>query len=111
MIKKDKRILEQQKEKKSFWSLDFNSNKPKVELKEIRETKCTCKACGNFWFYGKTDENEEKMNKLHNASKALACCGGCLPALFIKEKEVRDLDKCFKCGSKAVKKETVIHNV
>lgn len=82
-----------------------------TKTKEIKETKCTCEACSNVWFYGKEDEKERKMNQIHNASKAMMCCGGCLPALLIKEKGVIDLDKCPKCGSRAVKKEVVTHNV
>lgn len=79
--------------------------------KEITETKCTCEACGNTWFYGKSDETIEKNKKLANASKALMCCSGCWPALLIKDKELIDLGKCPKCGSRAVKKETVTHHV
>lgn len=81
------------------------------KLKEIRETKCTCEACKNIWFYGKSDEKENKMNALHNAGKAMMCCGGCFPSLLIKDKQVKDLSKCPKCGSKAVVKEVVIHHV
>ena len=91
----------------SMWKMTRGKNEPK----EVRETKCTCEACGNVWFYGKEDEKEGKMNKIHNASRAMMCCGGCLPALLIKEKGVVDLGKCPKCGSRAVKKEVVTHNV
>lgn len=89
--------------------------------KKITETKCTCKACGNVWYYDKQDERvnkAEKMealgNDLSSAGKSMMCCGGCLPALFIPEKEkktVKDLDVCDKCGSKAVEKEKVTHDV
>jgi len=41
----------------------------------------------------------------------MMCCTGCVPALFIPNKEVVNLDKCQKCGSKAVRKETVEHEV
>jgi len=83
----------------------------KTKLKEISETKCTCEACGNVWFYGKSDEIAEKNKKIANVGKAMACCGGCFPALLIKDKEVIDLNKCPKCGSRAVKKEIVTHSV
>jgi len=99
------------KPKKSFWSLEFGNKKTEEKAKEIKETKCICEACENVWFYGKEEESERKMNQLHNASKVMACCGGCLPALLIKEKEIKDLNKCPKCGSRAVKKEVVVHNV
>lgn len=83
----------------------------KADMKEIKETKCTCEACKNVWFYGKTEERENAMNALSNAGKAMMCCGGCFPSLLIKDKEVRDFSKCPKCGSKAVKKEIVTHQV
>lgn len=81
------------------------------KLKEIKETKCTCSACGNIWFYGKEEEREGKANSLANCGKAMMCCGGCFPALLIKDKEVKNLNKCPKCGSKAVNKEVVVHSV
>lgn len=83
------------------------SNTPKI----IKETKCTCSACGNVWFYGKQEAWEQKANAMSNAGKAMSCCGGCWPALFIHDKQVIDLNKCPKCGSKAVKKEEVTHSV
>ena len=89
----------------------MNNMEQEKKLNEIKETKCTCAACGNVWFYGKEEEKEKKLNQLHNASKAMMCCSGCLPALLIKERGVRDLNKCPKCGSKAVSKEIVVHNV
>lgn len=79
--------------------------------KQIKETKCTCSACGNVWFYGKAEERENNANTLHNAGKAMMCCGGCFPSLLIKDKEVKNLNKCPKCSSSAVTKEIVVHNV
>ena len=87
----------------------YKDYKPKT--KEIRETKCTCQACGNTWYYGKQDEKEAKTNKMHNASKALMCCSGCTPALLIPDKKNIDLNKCPKCNSSAIEKEIVIHTV
>lgn len=89
--------------------------------KVIVETKCTCKACGNVWYYDKRDEQmykaeklQEAGNNLSNAGKNMMCCGGCFPAAFIPEKntpKIKDLNVCDKCGSKAVEKETVEHHV
>ncbi|WP_078429851.1 hypothetical protein [Alkalihalobacterium alkalinitrilicum] len=89
--------------------------------KKIKETKCTCKACGNVWYYGKEDVTKnfgEKLqnlgNEMSNTGKNMMCCTGCLPALFIPEKnlkEVQDLDKCPKCSSKAINKEEIVHEV
>lgn len=80
-------------------------------MKKIKETKCICSACGNEWFYGKQEAVKNFGNAMSNTGKSMMCCTGCLPALFLKDKKVADLGKCPKCGSKAVKKETIIHNV
>lgn len=97
--------------------------------KIIQETKCTCKGCGNIWFYGKDESQEgfgEKMQRagdkminsgrsMRNAGKSMMCCSGCAPAAFIPDgqkidiKEPRDLNKCPKCGSRAVEKKIVTH--
>lgn len=89
--------------------------------KRIKETKCTCKGCGNIWFYGKKENQDNKRQKMKNCSSELdnlgsdlMCCGGCLPAMCIPRKQttsLKDLNKCPKCNSSAVKKETVIHEV
>jgi predicted RNA-binding Zn-ribbon protein involved in translation (DUF1610 family) len=79
--------------------------------KKIAETKNTCTACGNIWFYGKQEVTEAKTAALGNLSKSMMCCGGCLPALLIKDKTVPDLNKCPKCGSRAITREEVVHEV
>lgn len=113
--------------KKDYWTKEnlLRDTKPKQKIeqkpKQIKETKCTCNACGKVWYYGKEDVIQnfsDKMgsvgNSMSNAGKDLMCCTGCVPALFIPnkpEKEVKDLDRCPECSSKAVKKEVVVHNV
>ena len=79
--------------------------------KQIKETKCICSACGNIWFYGKEEVRESKLDNMHNLGKSMMCCGGCFPALLIPNKKGIDLNKCPKCGSKAIKKEIIVHNV
>lgn len=81
------------------------------KLKEIKETKCTCSACGNVWFYGKEEVMAGTANSLANCGKTMMCCSGCAPALLVKDKDVKNLNKCPKCGSKAVNKEVVVHNI
>ena len=78
---------------------------------EVRETRCTCSACGNVWYYGKEEVQKNNAAKMNQVGKAMMCCGGCFPALLIPNKEVVNLDKCSKCGSKAVRKEIVTHHV
>lgn len=111
--------------RKEYWTKDNLFGQQKREKKNqtrmIRETKCTCVACGEVWFYGKEDitaQSAEKMehlgNEMANCGKSMMCCSGCLPAIFIPEKpkiNVRDFDQCHNCGSKAIKKESVVHHV
>lgn len=92
-----------------------------TKIKQIKETKCTCNACGKVWYYGKEESLKnfgEKLenvgSSMRNTGKDMMCCSGCLPAAFIPnqhEKEVKDLNQCPECSSKAVKKEVVVHNV
>jgi len=78
----------------------------------IQETKCSCSACGNIWFYGKQDVSKASADEAGNLAKTCFGCGtGCWPALFIPDAKVTDFDKCPKCGSRSIKKEVVIHNV
>lgn len=80
-------------------------------LKTIKETKCTCNACGNIWFFGKQEALENAANAMGNLGKNMMCCTGCLPALLIPNKNVMDLGKCPKCGSRAIKSEEITHEV
>lgn len=82
-----------------------------MNKKEISETKCTCQSCGNIWYYGKTDQFENLGNNMQNLGKSMMCCSGCSPAALIPNKQVIDFDKCPKCGSRAVKKEKIVHGV
>lgn len=85
--------------------------KPKPKTRQITETKATCKACGNVWFYGKSDSLEQFGNASSNCGKSMMCCT-CSPcAMFIPNQKVTDLNKCPKCNSKAVNREKVTHDV
>lgn len=79
--------------------------------KRIQETKCTCQACGHIWFYGKQEVLQQTSDALQNLSKAMLCCGGCLPAILMPTKTPIDPGKCPKCGSKASRKEQIVHDV
>ena len=74
--------------------------------KKIKETKATCKACGKVWHYGKSDAIKNFGEKMQDAGKGMMCCGGCLP-----KSTTRDLNKCPECGSSAVDRETIEHEV
>ena len=96
------------------------NSKAKIARK-IKETKCTCQACGNVWYYGKGEYLQNKgqrminsANQSSNCSSDLLCCSGCWPAAFLPKAQqvpVKDLNKCSKCNSSAIKKEIVIHEV
>lgn len=86
-------------------------HKRERQPKTITETKCTCQACGNVWYYGKRDQLEQAGNSFSNCGKSMMCCSGCAPALLIPDKKVMDFNKCPKCSSAAVTKETVTHHV
>lgn len=94
-------------------SLGENGSPQSTDKKpvEVCETRCTCSACGNVWYYGKEEVQKNNAAKMNQVGKAMMCCGGCFPALLIPNQEVVDLDKCSKCGSKAVRKEIVTHHV
>lgn len=84
---------------------------PKRKVRQITETKATCKACGNVWFYGKSDSLEQMGAASSNCGKSMMCCT-CSPcAMFIPNQKVTDLNKCPKCNSKAVNREKVTHDV
>ena len=75
----------------------------------ISETKGTCKACGNIWFYGKGDVAKSKLDALKNcddATKKCLCC--CYPS---KERTIVDFDRCPKCGSTDITSEMITHEV
>lgn len=91
-------------------------------VKEIHETKCTCKACGNIWYYGKKEERQECLTMCGNCSSttsncgtSMMCCSGCGPAVFIPDKKVEDtptiMSQCPKCNSKVITKEVITHLV
>lgn len=85
-------------------------SKPKT--RQVTETKSTCKACGNIWFYGKKDQWEQFNNQYNNSCTKPSLCCTCSPlALLMPDKKVVDLNKCPKCGSRAVNQEKVTHDV
>lgn len=78
--------------------------------KQIQETRCTCTACGKVWHYGKSEVLNNYSAKLRNAGKTMSACTCCWPMSYMS-REKTDLDKCPNCGSKAVKKEQIIHDI
>jgi uncharacterized membrane protein YvbJ len=83
----------------------------KTSTKIIKETRRTCNVCGKVWHYGKQEQLQNVGNAMSNLGKSMSCCTGCLPAVFIPDKKVVDLNKCPNCGSKNIKKEQIAHEV
>ena len=84
---------------------------PKRSTKKIGDTRCTCSSCGNVWHYGKAEVLESTGAAMQNIGKSMMCCSGCVPAAAIPDKKVVDLNRCPKCGSRAITKQTVEHEV
>ena len=81
------------------------------KLRKISETKATCLSCGKIWHYGKTEVLENMSGTFSNLGKSMMCCTGCAPSLLIPDKKVTDLNKCPNCGSRAIKKEDIVHEL
>jgi hypothetical protein len=97
-------------EKISFNTIETIPKSKNVSTKQIQETRCTCSACGKVWFFGKSDIYQSYSGKLRNAGKTISGCTCCWPMSYMS-REKTDLEKCPNCGSKAVKKEQIIHDV
>jgi RNA polymerase subunit RPABC4/transcription elongation factor Spt4 len=82
-----------------------------AKTKIVTETRHTCNVCGKVWHYGKQEQLQNIGNAMSNLGKGMSCCTGCLPAVFIPDKKVVDLNKCPNCGSKDVRKEQIAHEV
>lgn len=100
-----------QDEKITFNKIETLPKKRGIATKKIEETRCTCSACGNVWFFGKKEVYENYSKILRNAGKNISgvtCC--CWPMSYMG-REQTDMGKCPRCGSKAVKKEQIFHEV
>ena len=78
---------------------------------QIKEFRCTCMACRKTWYYGYEEMLMADASDKIEAGKACLCCSGCLPILAVPKIQTVDVTKCPRCGSRAIKKETVIHEV
>ena len=89
--------------------IEINKEEFRTELKEIKtklaekaneaglekrkETKCTCVSCGKVYYYGEAEMLRNTMNVLNFSIYSI--------------NQLKDLNQCPKCGSRAVKKEEV----
>lgn len=89
-------------------NLLIDSNPPQKKM--ITETKCTCSACGNVFYYGKIDKYGQGCLMAEKNCVA-GSCPCFLPLAFLGNEQFKDFNKCPKCGSKAIKKEQITHEV
>lgn len=81
----------------------------------VKETRCTCNACGRVWYFGRADWDDELMA----LGTQLTCCGlGCLPGLLalpftnrFAGGALERKSRCPDCGSRAITIELVEHHV
>jgi DNA-directed RNA polymerase subunit RPC12/RpoP len=100
-----------QDEKISFNKIETLPKRNGIGPKRIQETRCTCSACGKVWYYGKKDVYNNVSKQIRNAGKTISgasCC--CWPMSYMNREET-DMGKCPSCGSKAVIKEQITHEV
>jgi hypothetical protein len=78
--------------------------------KTISETKCTCTACGEVWYFGKREAQQNALNATSNLGQDLSCCS-CPCLFFWPRTPVKNLLQCPRCKSLAVSTEVVSHVV
>jgi len=73
-----------------------------METKTIQETKATCKACGNVWYF----RNQKKR------PCRTFCCGSGKKQVEFWRSALSDEDtRCPKCRSAAIDKVLITHEV
>ena len=85
------------------------------QKKRVWEIKCTCRSCGNIWFYGKQEVKESEQADV-NAYLERGCFPpGCLSTLTSPNEKVNEkvisFGNCPKCGSGDITKEVETHEV
>lgn len=78
----------------------------------ITETRATCMACGDVWFYGKEEEDQVRREGGQFLLET-ACClpmACCSPTLHRPE-STATLTICPKCNSSAIQRDKVTHYV
>jgi len=79
--------------------------------RKIQETKCTCQGCGKIWYYGKSEVLDDFAARTRNLGKTVSACSCCCWPMSFMSREKTGLNECPNCGSKAVSKEQVIHEI
>lgn len=74
----------------------------------VRETQGTCSVCKHTWYFNMADILREKGKQMKNTGKDLLALG-LLPLALIPNEQIRDLERCPNCGSRAVSLKDVIN--
>lgn len=74
----------------------------------VRETQGTCSVCKHNWYFNMADILREKGKRMKDTGKDLLALGF-LPLALIPNEQIRDLERCPKCGSRAVTLRDVIN--
>ncbi len=88
-----------------------SAQKRSEPTRKISEIKATCQACGHIYFFDKTDQLTHMGAEMEKTGQAMMCCGGCWPMAFAPQKQTVDPSRCPKCGSRAVQKEKIVHEI
>jgi hypothetical protein len=81
---------------------------PAGKVKHVTEVKAICAACGNVWYYTVGERVKEFGRKMQRGGEELRTLGvgrAYMPAGATRTTE------CPKCGSKAINRETVTHEI
>ncbi len=76
--------------------------------KKVKETQAKCTACGHVWHYLSSDKLAGCGEEMQKLGCSMMTCG-CLSMFYTKTHSMHD--KCPKCGSRAIKREKIEHNV
>jgi hypothetical protein len=81
-----------------------------VKEKKQGETKCTCKSCGNVWYYDAKEEREIRADRIGKIGRDMlrvgeGLQGNTLPWLIPENQKKDIINKCPKCNSSAIQKE------
>lgn len=78
---------------KEYWKRKSQEARKLSGCTKKKQTKCTCKSCGNTYYYGDHDVVKNIANVFHGSLYSI--------------NQVKDLGQCPKCGSRAISKREV----
>jgi len=70
-------------------------------MRQVKETRATCGACGHVWHYATED-------RVTDVAGQLQCCPCLMPC---QAKPKVETSRCPKCSSSAISREPIVHEV